>query len=115
MFNRGAGGPPEAGNQEDGANQGQGGLPPLPALRTFRVTRWVPMPGGVPATFEVLTVLAHAVALGDNDRTVFQVWTIDPRVGHILGPQLLVSRMMTDVIEIEEVFVPIAESSRIIN
>ena len=88
---------------------------PMPTIRTFKVLR-----RDIPESYEssdplweTIVVNAHALAVADSDRTVFQTWRIDP----VLGPQLQVSRILTGVVDAEDVTpAPVAdEPSRIIH
>lgn len=72
----------------------------LPAIRTFKVTRL--KPGTAPGELETITVLAHKIALADDDRTIFQVYAINPP----LGVELLVNRILVHVVDLEEVVTP---------
>jgi hypothetical protein len=78
--------------------------PPTPTLRTFAVRRY----NEETDQYESLTVRAHAVAIADGDRTVFQTWRIDPA----LGPQLQVSMLLKGIMDLDEVAV--TEPSRLV-
>lgn len=103
MFNR----------NNDNSNQSAPppGLPPgpipMPTIRVFEVTRYSEDGNDL----EKFKVHAHAVAIGDNNRTVFQTWKIDP----VIGPQLQVTRIMIDVLEVEDVTLAPVEDNRIIH
>jgi hypothetical protein len=99
---------PPQGPPSEAPQQAQGPMP-MPALRTFKVTRT----GEWDVPVEAIYINAHGLAVADDNRTVFQTWRIDP----VIGPQFGVSRILTSVIDVEDVTpAPVAdEPSRIIH
>ena len=83
-------------------------VPVLPILRTFRVSLRAIDPN-TPG-LEVLTVYAHGIMVSEGDRTIFQTWRLDP----VLGPQLQVSRILVNVVDLEDV-TPEVSDSRILH
>ena len=96
---------------EESAVQG-GGAPVLPALRIFRVMRVSLQEdaSGENSNLETITVYAHGIMVSEGDRTIFQTWRLDP----VLGPQLQVSRILVNVVDLEDV-TPEASDSRILH
>jgi hypothetical protein len=108
MFNRSSGdnsGPPPT-PQADGP-----GPMPMPTIRVFKVVRRSGYTEDGGDVLETLTVSGHALAVADDNRTVFQTWRIDP----VIGPQLQVTRVMTHIIDVEDVTPSVAEPSRLIS
>lgn len=100
MFGKQNGSPPEP-PPGQAPIIGAPGTQPMPTLRTFRVLRPVPTNHEEIET-EILTLTCHAIAIGDDGRTVAQTWRIDP----VLGPQLQVTRILVDCLDVEDVTPP---------
>lgn len=111
MFGRNPEQPPQGPPPEEQGQQVNLNDLPKPRMRTFRVQSEDTF-GNLVETI----INAHTLAIAEDNRTVFQTYVVDEVLSMMnrLPFQLQVTRVMTRVIEVEDV-TPADEPSRIIH
>ncbi len=87
----------------------------VPPMKTMKVLRAVPAQSRESfqkdgQLFETIYVTCHAIGVSDDDRTVFQVW----RLNALAGPHLEVVRLLTGVVDVEEMTVQQYDGNRLV-